>query len=126
MPDPIIARTIAATVGLSDGGGIAGHQVLATYRSAAGDEVFALCRDGLLLRQGLDWRYIANEDVDRLKICNEVKSSAAGRRLVLVLRDGERVEVPVDRDRDGFLDIFPIHAWLRRRLHQHKVFSRGV
>jgi hypothetical protein len=124
MPDPIIARTIDATVGLSEGGSVAGHAVLATYRSAAAGEVFALCRDGLLLRQGLGWRYIANDDLDRVTFSKEVKSSVAGRRLVLVLCDGERVDLPVDGDRDGFMDIFPVHAWLRRRLHQHKVFSR--
>jgi hypothetical protein len=124
MPDAIIAKTIRDAAGLTEGGSVADHEVLATYRSATAGEVFALCRDGLLLRHDLGWRYLANEDIEDVGLpMLEVKASVAGRRLVLLLKNGERVDVPVDGEKDGFHDIYPVYAWVRRRLHQHKVFS---
>ena len=125
MTDPVIAKTLRAAVGLRDGGDIPGHDVLATYRGRAGIDVFALCRDGLLLRQGQAWRYIDNGDVEDVDLpIAEAKSSIEGRRLTLVLHGGERVDVPVDGGDQDSMDIFPIHAFVWRRVHQHKMLSR--
>jgi hypothetical protein len=125
MPDPIIAKTIRETTGLTAGGSVAGYDVLATYCSATAGEVFALCRDGLLLRQDRGWRYVANEDIEDVALpIREVKVSVAGRRLILVLKSGERIDVPVDGERDpSSHDIYPVYAWVQRRVHQHMIFS---
>ena len=58
MPDPV-TRTLKYAAGLREGGDVPGHDVLATYRSSGGSDVFALCRNGILLRQGAGWRSIA-------------------------------------------------------------------
>ena len=125
MADAIIGKVVKQAVGLAEGGTVADREVLAIYRSAAEGDVFALCRNGLLLRQGVGWRFIDNGDIEEVDLpIGEVKTSTKARRLVLVLRHGERVDVPVDGERDGFLDVFPIHAFVRRRVHQHKALDR--
>lgn len=125
MPDVIIARTLERAVGLREGGIVSEREVLATYRSEFDGDVFALCRNGLLLRQADEWRYIDNGDVEKVDLpIMEVKTSREGRRVILVLKAGERVNLSVDGGDDGNLDVFPIHAFLRRRVHQHKVFGR--
>ena len=125
MSDPIITKTLRDTVGLRPEGMEAGHEVLATYRNASGEDVFALCRDGLLLRQGAQWRHIDNADIQSVKLpIREVKTTMEGRRLVLLLKSGETVDVPVDRACDGFLDVHPIYDFVRRRVHQRRVLGR--
>lgn len=120
MADVIIARTVELTVGLREGGADAEHEVLATYRDRAGIDVFALCRHGMLLRDGSGWRFIDSCTIDTVRLPREVKSSIAGRRLVLTLKDGSLVDVPVDGERDGGLHVFAIHAFVRRRVHQQR------
>jgi hypothetical protein len=115
MTDPIIAGTVEKAVLLCSGGvEDVGDEVLATYYGLAGEKKFAICRDGLVV----DGRYIANADIERLDFDCRVKTDFAARRLLIRLIGGEVVELPVEGDRGKFLDIYPIHAFLRRRVHQ--------
>jgi hypothetical protein len=124
MSDPIITKTLRDTIGLRPEGIEAGHEVLATYRNAGGEDVFALCRDGLLLRQGAQWRHIDNADIQSVKLPGpEVKMTVEGRRLLLLLKSGETLVVPVDRARGQFLDVHPIYDFVRRRVHQRRVLG---
>ena len=121
MPDSVVAKVLRSAVGLRAGGDAAtGHEVLATYRSAAGEDVFALCREGLLLLSPGEPRYIANADVADVRIPPDVKTVASSRKLILRLTSGEDLELSVDGQCGNFLDVFPVHAWLRRRVHQQR------
>jgi hypothetical protein len=115
MTDPIIARTIESAVLLRSGGEEdVDDEVLATYYSLAGEKKFAICRHGLVVKG----RYIANADIDRLRFDRQVKTHFAARRLLFHLIGGEAVELPVQGERGQYLDIYPIHVFLRRRVHQ--------
>jgi hypothetical protein len=120
MADPIIARTIRRTAQLRRGGeGTGAHEVLATYCGLAGEERFAICRDGLLVAG----RYVANLEIQRIRLPDQVKTDLAARKLVLVLDGGELVELPVEGARGKFLDVYPIFAFLRRRALQARRFA---
>ena len=85
---------------------------------------FALCRAGLLLRGRAGWRFIDNSEIGRVGIdILRVKLIPEGRELVLTLTSGELLVVPVDGERNGFLDIFPIYAFVRRRVFQRHAFG---
>jgi hypothetical protein len=115
MTDPIIARTIKSAALLRSGGEEdVEDEVLATYYSLAGAKRFAICRRGLVV----EGRYIANADIERLAFDHQVNTHFAARRLLIHLIGGEVVELPVEGDRGHHLDIFPIQAFLRRRVHQ--------
>jgi hypothetical protein len=115
VTDPIIARTVEDAVLLRSGGEEnVEDEVLATYYSLAGDKKFAICRRGLVVAG----RYIANIDIDRLRLDRQVKTHFASRRLLIHLIGGEVVELPVEGDCGQYLDIYPIQAFLRRRAHQ--------
>jgi hypothetical protein len=115
MTDPIIAKTLASAVLLRRGGEEdVEDEVLATYYSLAGEKKFAICRRGVVV-QG---RYIANADVDRVAFDYQVKTDLAARRLLIHLGGGEVVEIPIEGARGQYLDVFPIQAFLRRRVHQ--------
>jgi hypothetical protein len=121
MADPIIVKTIRDTVGLRAAGTSGEHEALAVYRSMAGEEIFAICRDGLLLMSGGIRRYVGHGEIADLDLqILKVKSETASRELLLTLTSGEDVELSVDGERDGYLDIFQVYAFLRRRIHQHR------
>ena len=88
--------------------------MLATYYSLAGEKKFAICRNGLIV----EGRYIANADIERLAFDCRVKTDFAARRLLIHLIGGEIVELPIEGERGQFLDVFPVEAFLRRRVHQ--------
>ncbi len=120
MADPIIVKLLGKTVGLRAGGLYAELEVLATYRDQAGIDAFALCRDGLLLRSGEGWRYIGHDEIERVGFpIGRVRAASEMRELCVILKSGEQVDMPVDGRRGKFLDLFPIQAFLRRRVHQH-------
>ena len=120
MADPIIVKLLGETVGLRAGGLDAEQEVLATYRDEAGIDAFALCRDGLLLRSGEGWRFIGHGEIERVAFpIDKVRAAFEMRELCLILKSGEQVEMPVDGRRETFLDLFPLQAFLRRRVHQH-------
>jgi hypothetical protein len=123
VTDPIIAKTIRETAQLRSGGAGGGeHEVLATYYGTTGEERFAICRDGVLVAD----HYIANLEIERIRLPHEVKADLAARKLVLVLQGGELVDLPVEGARGTFLDIFPIFAFLRRRVLQaHRFADKG-
>ena len=95
---PIVRKTLRLAVGLRPGGdgGEAGREVLATYRSRNGEDMFALCRTGLLLKQGRGWRYFDNVEIERVRLDTRVKSSTEGRRIIVSLKNGQIVDLAVD------------------------------
>ena len=125
MPDPIITKLLKDTVGLQEGGDIPPHDVLATYRNKQGQVVFALCRAGLVLPIREHWRFIDNADIKRVGLdILRVKFIPEGRELLLTLTSGELLAVLIDGERPGAWDIFPIYAFVRRRVHQRHAFGR--
>lgn len=115
MTDPIIARTVDSAVLLQSGGEEeVEDEVLATYYGLAGDKKFAICRNGLVV----EGRYIANAEIDRLRFDERVKTDFASRRLLIHLIGGAVVALPVEGEQGQLLDIYPIQAFLRRRVNQ--------
>ena len=94
-------------------------RVLATYSDRAGSDVFALCRSGLLIFGSASKdRFIAYKQVEAVDFADGVKTSMKRRMLLLTLAGGDHVVLPVDGERGKFLDVFPVHRFLRRRAPQ--------
>jgi hypothetical protein len=123
MADPIIRKTLRETAGLREGGAASRHEILATYANSAGEDVFAICRNGLLLRSDEGWRYVDHDEIAVVDIPPTVKSEIADRRLVLKLRSGERLDVQVDGGEHNSLDVFPIYMFVSRRIHQRRMLG---
>jgi len=121
MPDPIIARTVERTVGLRGTSAEDAGDVLGIYSNRFGEDVFVIEREGV--RFLADQRLVAYRDIAALNFDPEVKESAEARKLTLSLTNGEQLTLRIDGQRGKFLDIFPIHAFLRRRAHQHRKIS---
>ena len=125
MGDPIISKILRETVGLRAGGAPSEHEVLATYSDRSGEDLFALCRDGLLVRGSGVWRYIDHAEIAEVDLpIVAVKTVTEERKLVLTLDSGERLDVSVDGTRGQDLDVFPIHAFVMRRVHQRRALGR--
>jgi len=118
MVDPIVKRTINSAVGLRAAAEGDPPDALAIYRNRAGEDVFVLQREGVVLLQVK--RLIRNDDMEAVKIDPEVKNSIVARKIILTLSNGEQVEVPVDGEDGQYLDVFPIHAFIRRRVVQQR------
>jgi hypothetical protein len=118
MVDPIIARTVEKAAGLRGAGADDAGEVLGIYRNSSGEDVFVIEREGLRLLS--DQRLVAYRDIEALNFDPQVKECAEARTLSLSLSGGERLMLPIDGQQGKFLDIFPIHAFLRRRAHQHR------
>jgi len=118
MADLIVKRTIDSAVGLRAAGEADPPDALAVYRSRAGEDVFVLEREGVFLLQSK--RLIRNDDIEAVNIDPRVKNSNASRKIILTLSSGEKVDVPVDGEDGKYLDVFPIHAFIRRRAVQQR------
>lgn len=118
MCDPIIKRTVESTVGLRGASADVAGEVLGIYSDSSGADIFAIEREGLRFLP--NQRLVAYRDIAALKFDPQVKESAEARKLLLSLSDGEQLTLIIDGQRGKFLDIFPIHAFLRRRAHQHR------
>ena len=118
MSDPIIARTVESAVGLRAATAADAAEVLGIYRNRSGDDVFVIEREGVRFLS--EQRLVAYRDIEGLNFDPQVKESAEARKLMLCLSNGEQLTLPIDGQNGKFLDIFPIHAFLRRRAHQHR------
>ena len=122
MSDPIIARIVEATVGLRGASADDAAEVLGIYSNRAGEDVFVIEREGVRFLP--NQRLVAYRDIEALNFDPQVKESAGTRKLTLSLSNGEQLMLPIEGQRGQFLDIFPIHAFLRRRAHQHRNAKR--
>ncbi len=118
MVDPIIKRTVERAVGLRGASGGDTGEVLAIYSNKSGEDVFIIERNGLRLLP--DQRLVAYRDIEALNLDPQVKEYAEARTLSLSILGGEQLVLPIDGQQGKFLDIFPVHAFLRRRAHQHR------
>jgi len=124
MTDPIITRTVERAVGLRGAGADDAGEVLGIYSNSSGEDVFIIEREGLRFLP--DQRLVAYRDIEALNFDPQVKESAEARKLSLSLSGGEQLMLPIDGQRGRLLDIFPIHAFLRRRAHQHRNANRAA
>jgi len=115
MADPIIARTLAETAGLRASPAGDDSAALAIYAGRTGKDIFVIEREGI--RLSANNRFIANRDVACLRL-HTPKGDPADRTLLLDLDSGEQIRLPIDGGDATSFDIFPIHAFLRRRIHQ--------
>jgi len=123
MVDPIIKRTVERAAGLRGASGGDAEEVLGIYSNSSGEDVFIIEREGLRLLP--DQRLVAYRDIEALNFDPQVKECAEARKLSLSIFGGEQLMLPIDGQQGKFLDIFPIHAFLRRRAHQHRNAKRA-
>ena len=124
MPDPIIALTVERTGGLRGASAGDATEVLGIYSNHSGEDVFVIEREGVRFLP--DRRLVAYRDIEFLEFDRRVKVSTDARKLTLLLSDGEQLILPIDGQLGEFLDIFPVHAFLRRRAYQHRRANRTV
>ncbi|BAK65699.1 MULTISPECIES: hypothetical protein [Sphingobium] len=124
MCDPIIKRTVESTIGLRGSSTDDAGEVLGIYSDSSGEKIFVIEREGLRLLP--NQRFVAYRDIAALKFDPQVKESAEARKLLLSLSDGEQLTLTIDGQRGKFLDIYPIHAFIRRRAHQHRNAKRAA
>lgn len=122
--DPFIAHLFRYATALCRGGDVPGYEVLATYRTKAGEAPFAFCRDGLLIDLEGEARYIPFVDIDDAGYHNramvERAKRAAGEQacepLTIRLVSGETIDLPMDVRDDGMPDLLTIAHLIHRRV----------
>ena len=125
----MIAHLLRWPTRLREGGDHPEYEVLATYWTEPGVAAFAFCRHGLLLNPGGDERYIVFADIEdggyynREMVERAKKARVAGvlEPLTILLRSGERVDLPVQVAENGMPDLLTIAKLIHQRVVIHRV-----
>ena len=129
--DPMVRGMVRETVGLRAGGVPSEHLVRATYVSSEGKEVFAFCRDGLLIEPRGQQRFIPYGEIcqrgllnlDNIMAAKDEDAPLPRRKLTLRLRSGETLDLSVDGWSDDSLgDLIKIARLIERRIASDRSF----
>ena len=127
--DPVIAHLLRSSTRLREGGDHPEYEVLATYWTEPGIAAFAFCRHGLLLNPGSDERYIAFTDIENAGYYNREMVERAktahlnggSEPLTILLRSGERIDLPVQLGENGMPDLLTIAKLIHQRVVIHRI-----
>jgi hypothetical protein len=132
---PFVKRLLRASANLHKGESSDVHGVLATYRTRDCRSPFAFCAEGLLIDPDGEARFVPYSeiedsgyyDVEMLKASKrtlELGEALEAEVLPLKLRNGEKIDLPLEVREDGMSERLAIGGLVEQRVRIHRPDGR--